>query len=81
MIEVEPREKLRKLKLPTEFQENAESILGRFLREVDIIPEITDMLYAMGRAVKIKMSLRLKVSRRNGKQKPSNGNRRKREKK
>ena len=56
MIEVERTERLRKVKVLTELQEKADSIYG-YLREVDTIPEITDKVYAMGRAVEIKMGL------------------------
>ena len=76
MTEMEPREKLRKTKVPIELQEKADSILGHYLRGVDTIPEITDKVYAMGKAVEIKMGLPQNVSSRNGRQKPSNGNRR-----
>lgn len=72
MTEMEPRERLRKLKVTTELQKKADSILG----PVDTILEITDKVYAMGKAVENKMGLPQKVSSRNGKQKPSNGNRR-----
>ena len=76
MTEMEPRERLRKTKVPIELQKKADSILGHYLRGVDTIPEITDKVYAMGKAVEIKMGLPQNVSRRNGRQKPSNGNRR-----
>ena len=56
MIEVlEQTERLRKVKVPTELQQRADSILGCYVREVDTIPEITDKVYAMGRDVEIKM--------------------------
>ena len=76
MTEMEPREKLRKTKVPIELQEKADSILGHHLRGVDTMAEITDKVYAMGKAVEIKMGLLQNVSSRNGRQKPSNGNRR-----
>ena len=76
MTEMEPRENLRKTKLPIELQEKVDSILGHYLRGVDTIPEITDKVYSMGKAVEIKMGLLQNVSNRNGRQKPSNGNRR-----
>ena len=76
MTDIEPREKLRKLKMPAELQERANSTLRKYLRGVDTIPEITDKVYAMGKAVEIKISLPQKVSRGNRRQKPSNGNRR-----
>ena len=42
MTKMEPGEKLRKTKVPTELQEKADSILGNYLRGVDTIPEIND---------------------------------------
>ena len=45
MTEMEPREKLRKTKVPTKLKEKADSILGHYLRGVDTIPEITDKVY------------------------------------
>ena len=76
MTEMEPREKLRKTKVPIELQEKADSILGHYLRGVDIIQEISDKVYAKGKVVEIKMGLPQNVSSRNGRQKLSNGNRR-----
>ena len=76
MTEMEPKEKLRKTKVPIELQEKADSILGHYLRGVDTIPEITDKVYVMGKAVEIKMDLPQNLSSRNGRQKLSNGNRR-----
>ena len=73
---MEAREKLRKTKVPTELQEKAASIQENYLRGVDTILEITDKAYAMGKAVEIKMGLLQNVSSTNGRQKPSNGNRR-----
>ena len=73
MTEIEPREKLRKTKVPTELQEKADSILGHYLRGVDTTPEITDKVHAMGKVVEIKMGLLQNVSSRNGRQKSSNG--------
>ena len=70
------REKLRKLKMPAELQERANSTLGKYLRGVDTLPVIIDKVYAMGRAVEIKVGLPQKVSRGKRRQKPSNGNRR-----
>ena len=76
MTEMEPRERLRKTKVPIELQEKADSIFGHYLRGVDTKPEITDKVHVMGKAVEIKMGLPQNVSSRNGRQKPSNGNRR-----
>ena len=76
MTDIEHREKLRKLKMPAELQERADSTLGKYLRGVDTIPEITDKVYAMGKAVEIKIGLPQKGSRGNRRPKPSNGKKR-----
>ena len=57
MFEIEPREKLCKLRMPTELQESADRILDQHMHEVDTIPEITDKVYAMGRAIEIKKGI------------------------
>ena len=76
MTEMKPRERLRKTKVPTELQEKTDSVLGHYLRGVDTIPEITDKVYAMGKAMDIRMGLHQYLSSRNGRQNPSNGNKR-----
>ena len=78
MFEIEPREKLNKLKMPTELQESADRILDQYLHGVDTIPEITDKVYAMGRAIERKMGIAQKEKKDKVKQKPTNGNRRER---
>ena len=65
MFEIEPREKLSKLKMPTELQGSADRILDQHMHEVDTIPEIADKVYAMDKV----------------KRKPTNGNRRERKSK
>ena len=57
MFEIELREKLSKLKMPTELQESADRILDEYLHGVDTIPEITDKVYAVGRAIEKKMGI------------------------
>ena len=47
MLELEPREKLAKVKLPTEIEESTTRMLDRYLCGADTIPEITDKVYAM----------------------------------
>ena len=76
MFEIEPREKLSKLKMPTGLQESADRILDQYLPGVDTIPEITDKVYAMGRAVERKMGIAQKGRKDKVKQKSTNGNRR-----
>ena len=50
-LHMEPREKLPKVKLDAETHERANKILNLYLPNVDTIFEITDMVYAMGKAV------------------------------
>ena len=46
-----PRNRLKKLKMTKSIEESAEKILEKYLKEVDEIPEITDVVYAMGEAI------------------------------
>ena len=46
-----------KLKIPAELQERADGVLGAIFGSLYTIPEITDQVYAMSRAVEIKMGL------------------------
>ena len=46
-----PRNRLEKLKMTKSIEESAERILEKYLKEVDEIPEITDVVYAMGEAI------------------------------
>ena len=68
MFEIEPREKLSKLKMPTELQESADRILDQHMHDVDTIPEITDKVYAMGRAVERKKGIAQKEKNNKSKQ-------------
>ena len=76
MFEIEPREKLSKLKMPTELQESADRILDQHMHEVDTIPEITDKVYTMGRATERKKGIAQKEKKDKVKRKLTNGNRR-----
>ena len=62
--------------MPTVTQESAECILGKYLEVVNEIPEITDIVYAMGNAIAEKMGIKRKKEPR--KSRPGNGNRRER---
>ena len=48
---MEPREKLPKLTMSDEIQERTNKILRLYLPRADIIPEITDIAYAMKEAI------------------------------
>ena len=49
-----PGEKLPKLKLTSGVEENANRILDKYLHGDENIPEITDSVNAMGKAISIK---------------------------
>ena len=51
---INPREKMKKLKVPVELQKKADGVLRFSLRRVDTISEITDKVNAMVRALEIK---------------------------
>ena len=55
LLQIEPREKLPKVKIDNQLKESANWVLGRFLKEVDAIPEICDKVYAKGRATGFKL--------------------------
>ena len=47
---MEPREKLQKVKLSDEIEKRANKIICLYFPSTDTIPEITDIVYAMGKA-------------------------------
>ena len=49
-----PREKLPKLKLTSDIYEKSNRILNEYLHGDKNIPEITDKVYGMGKAIGIK---------------------------
>ena len=55
LFQIEPREKIPKVRIDNQLKESANRVLGRFLKEVDTIPEIYDKVYAMGRAIGFKL--------------------------
>ena len=69
-----PRNRLEKLKMTKSIEESAERILGKYLKEVDEIPEIKDVVYTVGKAIVEKIGITKKD--RQQKKKPGNGNRR-----
>ena len=52
---MEPREKLPKIKLDNQLRDSANRVSSIHLDGVDTIPEISDKVYAMGRAIGIKL--------------------------
>ena len=51
LLNMEPREKLPKVTVSDEIQERANKILRLYLPTADTIPEITNIVYAMGKAI------------------------------
>ena len=76
LIQIDPREKLPKVKLDNQLKESAKQILSIYLKEVDTIPEICDKVYAMGRAIGIKLGKLVEVNHGNRKKRLTNGDNR-----
>ena len=74
MLEMHSREKLPKLKLTPDIEENANRILGEYLHGDENIPEITDKVYAMGKAIAIKSGIVPRQANYRRENKPSDGN-------
>ena len=51
LLQMEPREKVPKVTMPDEIQERAKKILRMYLPSAGTIPEITNIIYAMGKAI------------------------------
>ena len=51
LLHMEPKEKLPKVTMSDEIQERANNIFRLYLPSADAIPEITDIVYAMGKAI------------------------------
>ena len=57
MLHLEPRVKLPKCKLDHQRCESGNNVVVLYLREADTIPEISDKVYAMGKAITSKLGL------------------------
>ena len=75
MLEMHPREKILKLKLSLDTEGSANRILDEYLHGDE---NITDKIYAMGKAITIKSGIVQKQANYRRKNKPSNDNRRER---
>ena len=71
-----PRNRLEKLKMTKSIEDSAKRILGKYLKEVDEIPEIMDVVYAMGKTIPENIGITKKD--RQQQKKPGDGNRRER---
>ena len=76
LLHMEPREKLPKVTMDAEIQERSNKALRMYLPSADTIPRITDIVYAMRKAVGYAMGVRSKESNGNGVRKAESGNRR-----
>ena len=74
--EIQERDQLPKLKMPDELVKRSNRVLSKHLDEKSDIPEITDFVYAMGKAVASTLGIKTKEKRQNIKAK--GGNRRER---
>ena len=60
IVEMDPSKQLPKLKITSDIGESANKILDEDLHGNEVIPEITDKVYAMGNATAIKSGIEQK---------------------
>ena len=75
LLHVEPRQALPKVKIDSEIQERANKVLHLHLPSADTIPEITDIIYSMGKAVGHATGVKPKERNENGARKAEGRNR------
>ena len=80
LLQIEPREKLRKARLDNHVKESANQILDIYLKEVDTTPEICDKVYAMRTAIGFKLGKLLESDICERKKKSANGGNRREQK-
>ena len=78
LLHMEPREKLLKVTMSDEIQERANKILLLYLPNADTISEITNILYAMGKAIGYAAGIKPKEGNENRPKNAEGGNRRER---
>ena len=71
-----PRQKLLKVAMSDEIQERANKILHLYLPSADTIPEITDIVHAMGKVIGYATGIKPKEGTVNRPEKAEGGNRR-----
>ena len=76
MLEMHQKGKLPKLRLTADIEQSANRIIDQYLHRDEKIPEISDKVYAMGKAIAIKSGIMQRQANYLRKNKPSNGNRR-----
>ena len=77
-LHMESREKLPKVVMTAEIQDKANKILEMYLENVDTLPEIIDIVYAMGKAVGYATGVKPKDGVENRAGRADGGNRRER---
>ena len=79
LLQIESRENFPKAKFDNQLKESASRVLDIYLNEVDIIPEICDKVYTMGRAIGFKLGNLVEKDKDERKKQGANGgNRRER---
>ena len=78
LLHMEQREKLPKVTMSDEIQERTNKILRLYLPSTDTIPEITNIVYAMGEAIGCATGMKPKEGNGNRPRKAEGGNRRER---
>ena len=64
LLQLEPHEKLPKVKLSKAIEGSVNRVLSQYLIEANTITDITDNVYAMGKAIAFKLGM--KQAERNG---------------
>ena len=80
LLLIESREKLPNAKFDNQLKESANRVLDIYLNEVDIIPEICDKVYAMGRAIGFKLGNLVEKDKGEKKKQGANGGNRREQK-
>ena len=65
LLHMEPRGKLPKVTMSDEIQERANKIVHLYLPNADTIPEITDIVYAVGKAIVYATGIKPKEGNKN----------------
>ena len=76
LLQIETRVKLPKARFDNLLKESADRVLDIYLKEVDTTPEICDKVYAMGRAIDLKMGKLVEGDQGDRKKKSTNGRKR-----
>ena len=75
LLQLEPREELPKVGLTKKIKGSANRILGWNLIDVNTIPEITDKVYAMGKAIIFKLGMKQTEGNKTANKEADGGNR------